>query len=631
MKYIFKKTVILPALAVIVIGGLFAARVYSNTETGAQTETTQPTTERVSLISVGKYENASSGVKTVGTVEALDQVDLKSQLNATVTRVPVELGQEVKSGDVLVELDHADQDAQIAQARAGLKRAQNQLDQVLAGAKDEEVRQAKSSVDSAQANLDQAKAQLEQTITQNESAIEQAELALEAARDQVDNSSSSNNQTIDSAYQNAVNDLQSASTAMGTILNTYTTLQYAFFTCNDNQICHKIATQKEKVINQYYDVPSAGRWNTTSVAELEGGLDASIQALVEADTLEGREQEIETTIDETKDAFNQLKSALSALENGMASYLARSATSAQQTALQNARTSVDSTHAMLTGAKQRIENAKISSDSTVDSSENSLEQARQQLDQARAQAESSIASARSLVDVRKAALDQAKASYESVVADPRNVDIAGLQASVDEARARVQQLANQREKAFIRAPFDAKIAALPAEKGSLTSAGTTVASLINEEGLQVSMFVNEQERKRIKENDSVTINDGQAEGVVTNIAPSIDQTTKKIELIAAVNNQIQPLTVGEFVHAEIATTDKTKAGEFTIPFRAIKNTSDSSYVYTTEDNTVKQHEVTLGRVIGERVVVKEGLSNDMRIIASVRGLEPGQTVEIENE
>ena len=629
MKNIFKKSIIFPALIVIILGGLLAARVYSNTETGEQTEMTEPIPQRVSLISVDEYKNASAGVKTVGTVEALDQVDLKSQLNATVTRVPVELGQEVASGDLLVELDHADQDAQISQARAGLKRTQNQLDQVLAGAKDEDVRQAKSSVDSANANLNQAKAQLEQTITQNQSTIEQAELALEAARDQADNSSSSNDQTVDNAYRNAVNDLQSASTAMGTILNTYTSLQYAFFTCNDNQTCHEIADQKERVINQYYDTPSAGRWNTASVAELEGGLDANIQSLVEADTLDGREQEIETTIRDTKAAFTQLKSALSALESGMASYLAQSATSAQQTALQNARTSVDATHAMLTGSRQRIDNANISSDSTVDSSKNAVEQAKQQLEQARTQAASSIASARSLVEVREATVDQAQASYESVVADPRNVDIAGLQASVDEARARVRQLANQREKAFIRAPFDAKIAALPAENGALTSAGTTVASLINEEGLQVSMFVNERERKRIQENDPVTFNDGQSRGVVTHIAPSIDQTSKKIELIAAVDKQIQPLTVGEFVHAEITATDTTKQGEFTIPFRAIKNTSDASYVYTVDNQTVKEQKVELGRVIGERVVVKSGLTDDMQIIASVRGLEPGQSVEIE--
>jgi len=40
------------------------------------------------------------------------------------------------------------------------------------------------------------------------------------------------------------------------------------------------------------------------------------------------------------------------------------------------------------------------------------------------------------------------------------------------------------------------------------------------------------------------------------------------------------------------------------------------------------HEVTLGALLGERVVIASGLTPDMRIVVDARGLREGEKVEV---
>ena len=50
-----------------------------------------------------------------------------------------------------------------------------------------------------------------------------------------------------------------------------------------------------------------------------------------------------------------------------------------------------------------------------------------------------------------------KSAYESLVAKPRDVDLEGLKASINQAGASYQLIKTQRDNAFIKAPFDGTI------------------------------------------------------------------------------------------------------------------------------------------------------------------------------
>src|SRR5690349_23981450 len=71
--------------------------------------------------------NIASSVTSNGKVEPIAPVVIRAQTETFIQRVAATEGQQVKKGQLLLELDVKDASAQLAQARAKLLRAQNDL------------------------------------------------------------------------------------------------------------------------------------------------------------------------------------------------------------------------------------------------------------------------------------------------------------------------------------------------------------------------------------------------------------------------------------------------------------------------------------------------------------------------
>ena len=121
-----------------------------------------------------------------GRVRGPARIDLGSVTLAKVLRVNVEEGQQVRAGDVLIELDAAEAEAQVAQARAQLDQAEGRLSQirrVLSRTTSEGLRQAEISLDRAQKSLTRTRS-LAGTGAISAEQLEQAEQAVALARSQ---------------------------------------------------------------------------------------------------------------------------------------------------------------------------------------------------------------------------------------------------------------------------------------------------------------------------------------------------------------------------------------------------------------------------------------------------------------
>ena len=64
-----------------------------------------------------------------GTIRAINQSSIQSQVSATATRVSVQVGQKVNAGQILVQLNNQDNAARLAQSRANLMSTQAQANQ----------------------------------------------------------------------------------------------------------------------------------------------------------------------------------------------------------------------------------------------------------------------------------------------------------------------------------------------------------------------------------------------------------------------------------------------------------------------------------------------------------------------
>jgi multidrug resistance efflux pump len=72
----------------------------------------------------------------------------------TVAEVLVEEGDVIEEGQLLARLDAVQQEAAVAQAEAGLRRAQARVDELKAGPRPQEIEAAKAAIEGAQAQLD---------------------------------------------------------------------------------------------------------------------------------------------------------------------------------------------------------------------------------------------------------------------------------------------------------------------------------------------------------------------------------------------------------------------------------------------------------------------------------------------
>src|SRR5438093_9160388 len=108
---------------------------------------TAPTTATVS------QGNLTIGVTGSGAVAAARTVDVPFQQSGTITSVDVKVGDQVKAGQTLAQLDAGDLQLQLDQAQASLKAAQASYDQLKNGSA------TPQDLASAQASLDSAKAQ----------------------------------------------------------------------------------------------------------------------------------------------------------------------------------------------------------------------------------------------------------------------------------------------------------------------------------------------------------------------------------------------------------------------------------------------------------------------------------------
>ena len=91
-----------------------------------------------------------------GTIEA-DTVAITAELGGRITELKVDEGDEVMAGQVLVELDRADLQAQQTQLGAALLTARANLEWVSAPPQSEEIAAARAQLDQAQAVRDGAR------------------------------------------------------------------------------------------------------------------------------------------------------------------------------------------------------------------------------------------------------------------------------------------------------------------------------------------------------------------------------------------------------------------------------------------------------------------------------------------
>jgi RND family efflux transporter MFP subunit len=447
---------------------------------------------------------------------------------------------------------------------------------------DAQLEQARAAVDSLKSslNLKVAGATQEQ-ISLSQKQLDSAKVALEKAENNLTDVTKLTEESMRSKYNYASSSLDDATIK---IYNSYTlvdTIKNNYFNNSDQQGL-KVKSILENKLSDVKD----GSKNITDNIDSDD------------------HNKIDSSIDQIIAYLDTVLSSLTEVRDACDIYTYKN------TVPDSVRSSIDSQKSVVSTIKNSI--VSLKNDISVSKTQN----------------QNSINSAKSAVDTAKSAVAIQEASLNSVTASPRDVDLEGINASIKQAEAAYRLAATNRDKAFIRAPFSGNVSAMPFKEGNLVTSGQVVASLVNKDGMQVRAYISEKEREYIEEGTSVSLGNG-IDGIISNISPSINDSTKKIEVIIAITTEKSSLVIGDSIEAKImAKKDLTESDKFLLPLKSVKFNSEQSMVYVLEENIVQEKKVKLGNVVNESVEVLEGLSMDDKIISSTRGLKAGDKVKV---
>jgi RND family efflux transporter MFP subunit len=475
-------------------------------------ETSSTNEVAVSVASARSFAGDNS-FEIIGTVEAINQADIKSEVGGRVTNVPVTLGATVSAGTVIASLENSGQYAALLQAEGA-------YDAALAAAATSEV-----GVGAAENNLRSAQ---NNAVTTYKNAYTSVSRSVYT--------------TIDTIFAKPESTIPGVRIDGGTNTSYLNATRVALNTSLPQWRSDTVAAQPTDVLTEYL---LSAEQQTNVVLDL---IDTIIARLSEdADQYAGTE-------------FAGLRSEL--LSD-------RATLTATLSALTSARTT-------LIAAEDALAQAQIAGGTSESTSAN-------------AQIKQALGSLRA-----------AQSNYE---------------------------------KTIIRTPIAGVINVLDVKAGDFISAQSSIASVANNNALEITTYVGEVDKGRISIGQSVLLQ-GNIPATVSTIAAAINPNTRKYEVKIQTESSdvINGDTVNITVLTNADTTDTSSDSPLMIPITAVKFTASNGSVFVvTAENTLEAIEVDIGRIEGSYVEITSGITADTQIVTDARGLSAGTTVTVISE
>jgi len=295
---------------------------------------------------------------------------------------------------------------------------------------------------------------------------------------------------------------------------------------------------------------------------------------------------------------------------------------------------IDAARAAVEEAQANFQNATVNLKRVEDLARQNIA-SQQQLDNARTQS-----------DVTKAQLESARKRYDLVKIGPRVEQIEYARAQVAQAQAAVDYAQTMLDSTLIRAPVNGTVLERLIEKGEMVSTmnfggpggvKASVASLADLSDLQVELDINQNDFPKVslRQNCAVTADaypDRVYRGVVEEIAPQANRQKATIQVKVKISNPDDYLRPEMNAHVAFLAASSGGSGTremLSVPRGALIQSEGKTAVFVLEGSHVKLREVQLGRDLGDRMEVAEGLGpNDRVVVRGPEGLASGQRVKV---
>jgi HlyD family secretion protein len=468
----------------------------------------------------------SKTVSTTGVAVAQSTANLSFGQSGVVSTLNVTLGQEVKQGDVLAEMDSAQLQSALTTADVNLASAQAKLDDLLNAPTKSDLASADQSVLQAQGSLDQANSALQDLMDgPSNTDLLSAEQAVASAQSQLikaqtsrtdlytasDDAVTAAEKAVTKAEDALANAKRTADSAADGLVSAKVSLLRAAATYCDTEdhiqdICPQFSEGSFTPLskNQIDDLNDSITELITAAGAVSDDVQEGAQPTPEPTPEPTPQPTAEPTLQSTPTA-QVLITATTALLSANTSYKnALASKTSADAAVGSAQDDLQSAQNDLQDANKGPSSADIASaDVAVASAQLSLDQANEKLAELKAgPTESDLETAQRNVDVATAGLTVAQAKRDDVYAGtaPKDIDLQRDQVRL--AEFSVEQAQKNLQQAQIIAPFDGTVASLNIEAGLMATGGQTAIILNTPNALSLKLTISESDLANVKAGQS---------------------------------------------------------------------------------------------------------------------------------
>jgi len=547
-------------------------------------------------------------VSETGELAAQQDFNLKFKVSGNLKTVNVALGDSVKQGQKLAELDDQELNIQLNEARAGLNAAQANLKKIREGARREDIQVYKTAVTNAEIALGNTQEELTDVKKSTAESISLTQSELEASRIDLENTEAIAEDDLSDIYQNAPIIINGSLIASDQALDSVKEIldldrKDNDLKVSDSRLLISTIRKEEDVVKIYtntLDFFDSIRNDATN-EELDTALDSVASLLEEVHDLLGL---TETLLDKTI-----------------------STTALPQTEIDRLIGIIDihndhitAKKSEITATQQSIEVIQLVDQSKLDKLGNAVTLTEQKLSSVRALSSAQINSSENAVRSAQGALKSARDNLTLKEANPLGSDINFYQAKVNQAQSRIDLVNEQLNNLILKAPADGLITLREIENGEFINAGQTAIAMIAEESWQVEVYVAEEDILKVQINDlsEVTLDaygqDKIFSGRVFFSEPqrTIIDDSVYYKTIVILDKDDKNFRNGMTADINIITGEKTNV--LRINKRALKERSGKFIVRVKKNLKITDRDVAVGLIGADYAEIISGLSKDEEVV-----------------
>lgn len=571
-----------------------------------------------------KYETAAverrdlvQTVEVTGQIKPAARIELGFKNSGTINDILVKVGDSVKKGDVLAELENQNVVFAARSAAAALSVAKANLRVRQAGETEQSIKVAEAQVEQAKASRDKAVSDLSSTQQTTADAVRTAEISLNTAKNNLDNQEAIVAQNVSNAVQTARTTLLTALGPLNTALSDGDQISGVDNTAANSTYLNVLgfldAGSVERAKNSYQVAKTAKLDAESSVKALN---DVSDRVAVEAAA-----SKLQKAIEAVQTYLTDVQKVLAAsLTN---SSLTESVLAAKRTTIDADRTSVSSQNTSVTTAMQSIKNTSLTRQQTVDQLNDAYRSAQLAYETAKTNAEVQVRAAQTAVSVQQASLDQAEAQLDLKKSGPRQVDLEPLLAAVEQAQVNADKAANDLKDIQIIAPVAGIISEVLPDIGEQSALGAIAIKMVGTDVFDIEAQVPEADVAKIQVGQTASITlDAYGDDVkFTGAVSAKDPAETKIQDAVYYKIRVQIDPAGREVKPGMTANVTVNTGEaknaLVIPLRGVRTKAETGEktVRILQDTEAKERVIELGLRGDEgRVEVTKGLSQGELVI-----------------